>query len=430
MDFFFQVLDLLHQDINEGRSKNHTGDLEDNAESHELSADEHWTRSHHRDISLVVDTFEGQLRSCLSCPTHPDQQSCNYENFRAIALSLSDTVGISSPTATSVSTTAQRAKVSNSATIPLSACLRRFIRSESPEGVRWSCKLCQAEVPAAKKMDICRLPPVLCLQLKRFECDANGITRKIESFVDFPFEFFMDEYVANEYVATGKVETSRPHYGDLPSMATWVKGQLLYELIAVSNQQGHLSSGHYTAYVKRGTHWFLCDDSSIVAVRPSDVRTTRAYLLFYRRIPSDRISAYMKGIVDELLLPQPHHQTPEQDSLRIFAWEGRKAMLAAAKAEADIAAAEAAATKIRQLFFDVTGYTYEQICHSTTSDYAARNIADQFGHVHEGCSMLGDDKVARYAVGDLQRSLQRTVVEPFPDGAALMRKAQKCATYF
>ena len=44
--------------------------------------------------------------------------------------------------------------------------------------------------------------------------------------------------------------------------------------------------------------------------------------------------------------------------------------------------------------------------------------------------MHNDDKCARYAVGDLQRTRQRQVVEPFDAGVALVNKAQKCATYF
>jgi hypothetical protein len=52
------------------------------------------------------------------------------------------------------------------------------------------------------------------------------------------------------------------------------------------------------------------------------------------------------------------------------------------------------------------------------SDYAVLNVAVQFGHEREGCAMHNDDKCARYAVGDLQRTRRRRVVEPFEDGVA------------
>ena len=45
-----------------------------------------------------------------------------------------------------------------------------------------------------------------------------------------------------------------------------------YELIGVSNHMGDLGFGHYTAYTKRGTKWFECDDSHITPVS-ADVST-------------------------------------------------------------------------------------------------------------------------------------------------------------
>ncbi len=78
----------------------------------------------------------------------------------------------------------------------------------------------------------------------------------------------------------------------------------------------------------------------------------------------------------------------------------------------------------------IIGCKYTDFAHSTMSDYAALNVAAEFGHEREGCAMHNDDKCARYAVGDLQRTRRKHVVEPFEDGVALMNKVQKGATYF
>ena len=52
----------------------------------------------------------------------------------------------------------------------LLGCLHRFVRPEAlGPGERWTCGRCQAERRAVKQMSICRLPPVLCLHVKRFE---------------------------------------------------------------------------------------------------------------------------------------------------------------------------------------------------------------------------------------------------------------------
>ena len=92
--------------------------------------------------------------------------------------------------------------------------------------------------------------------------------------------------------------------------------------------------------------------------------------------------------------------------------------------------AESVASDMRALFVRMTGYTYGAVCHSTMSDFAALSVAGQFGHVREGCAMHGDDKIARYAFGDLQRSRRHRVVEAFDDGKHLLAEAQKCAKYF
>jgi len=52
----------------------------------------------------------------------------------------------------------------------LLGCLHRFVRPESlGPGERWTCARCQAERRAVKQMSLRRLPPVLCLHVKRFE---------------------------------------------------------------------------------------------------------------------------------------------------------------------------------------------------------------------------------------------------------------------
>lgn len=52
----------------------------------------------------------------------------------------------------------------------LLGCLHRFVRPESlGPGERWTCERCRLQQRAVKQMSIRRLPPVLCLHVKRFE---------------------------------------------------------------------------------------------------------------------------------------------------------------------------------------------------------------------------------------------------------------------
>jgi ubiquitin carboxyl-terminal hydrolase 4/11/15 len=58
----------------------------------------------------------------------------------------------------------------------------------------------------------------------------------------------------------------------------------VYELYAVSNHYGSLGGGHYTAYAKnhRENKWYKFDDSSASSVQAESVKTSAAYVLFYR----------------------------------------------------------------------------------------------------------------------------------------------------
>jgi ubiquitin carboxyl-terminal hydrolase 4/11/15 len=60
---------------------------------------------------------------------------------------------------------------------------------------------------------------------------------------------------------------------------------VLYDLYAVSNHYGGLHGGHYTAYGYNNflEKWYEFNDSSVSSATASDVVTSGAYLLFYRR---------------------------------------------------------------------------------------------------------------------------------------------------
>jgi ubiquitin C-terminal hydrolase len=42
--------------------------------------------------------------------------------------------------------------------------------------------------------------------------------------------------------------------------------------------------GHFVAYVKSSTGWWVCNDSYVRYCSPDDVLRAEAYLLFYERV--------------------------------------------------------------------------------------------------------------------------------------------------
>lgn len=58
-------------------------------------------------------------------------------------------------------------------------------------------------------------------------------------------------------------------------------GVCSYQLLSVVVHKGKIDSGHYVAYAREGSEWFLFDDSKVVLVTEADVLHANAYLLFY-----------------------------------------------------------------------------------------------------------------------------------------------------
>ena len=60
---------------------------------------------------------------------------------------------------------------------------------------------------------------------------------------------------------------------------------VFYDLYGVSNHFGSLNGGHYTATCKNveNQEWFYFNDSQVSHARQTDIVSTSAYILFYRR---------------------------------------------------------------------------------------------------------------------------------------------------
>ncbi|XP_058093309.1 ubiquitin carboxyl-terminal hydrolase 5 isoform X2 [Magnolia sinica] len=158
-------------------------------------------------------------------------------------------------------------------TEPLSlyTCLEAFLREEPlvPEDM-WYCPKCKERRQASKKLDLWRLPEVLVIHLKRFSY-SRSMKHKLETFVNFPIhDFDLTNYVAHK-------NGSR---------------RQLYELYALSNHYGGMGSGHYTAHIKLldENRWYNFDDSHISPINEEDVKSSAAYVLFYRRVKGADVS--------------------------------------------------------------------------------------------------------------------------------------------
>ncbi|TYI52797.1 hypothetical protein E1A91_D12G274300v1 [Gossypium mustelinum] len=159
------------------------------------------------------------------------------------------------------------AKKTRQEAISLSSCLDAFLIEEplGPDDM-WYCPRCKEHRQAIKKLDLWMLPEIIVFHLKRFTY-GRYLKNKIDTFVNFPI-----------------------HDLDLSKYVMSKDGQsYLYELYAISNHYGGLGGGHYTAYAKLidENRWYHFDDSHVSAVNESDIKTSAAYLLFYKRVRSE-----------------------------------------------------------------------------------------------------------------------------------------------
>lgn len=89
-----------------------------------------------------------------------------------------------------------------------------------------------------------------------------------------------------------------------------------------------------------------------------------------------------------------------------------------------------AARLLEATVYDITGRSYTAVSHSTIADMAALGVARQEQHDEDGCDMHQTDKISRRGIGDLARSKNGVVQDPFPEAQELMNKVHKAATWF
>ncbi|KAF3440684.1 hypothetical protein FNV43_RR18968 [Rhamnella rubrinervis] len=148
--------------------------------------------------------------------------------------------------------------------VSLYKCLEAFLKEEplGPEDM-WYCPGCKQHQQASKKLDLWRLPEILVIHLKRFSY-SRFLKNKLETYVEFP----VDDLDLSSYIA---------HRNDQSCNR--------YMLYAVSNHYGSMGGGHYTAFVHHGgDRWYDFDDSHVNPISQEKIKSSAAYVLFYRRV--------------------------------------------------------------------------------------------------------------------------------------------------
>ncbi|KAJ3767872.1 ubiquitin carboxyl-terminal hydrolase 4 [Lentinula raphanica] len=269
-EFLSFLLDGIHEDTNRIMSRTvitRTPAEEERLENmpQQIAGEYEWQVWRQNNDSIIVDFFQGMFRNQLRC-MKCEKTSTTYNAFSILSVPVPARTG----------------------KIPLQNCLKAFFNVEVMEGDdAWDCPRCKSKRRATKTLSLARLPPVLVIHLKRFE--ANGrFSDKIDTFVDFPIKGLdLTELMppplpvgADQSLLNGGMVNSVLSRDD-PRIQL---GPYKYELYAVTNHFGNLSSGHYTAFVASRGGWLSCDDSSVKNADIKQVVNQKAYVLFYKRV--------------------------------------------------------------------------------------------------------------------------------------------------
>jgi len=110
---------------------------------------ESWKEHLHLNRSIIVDLFQGQLKSTLKC-LECHGFSIKFDCFMYLSVPIAKSDTFSKPPT-------------------LEECVEEFTREEILDGQdKWRCPRCKKNVRAAKKIDIWKLPSILMINLKRF----------------------------------------------------------------------------------------------------------------------------------------------------------------------------------------------------------------------------------------------------------------------
>jgi ubiquitin C-terminal hydrolase len=163
-EFCSFLLDGLHEDLSRVKTREYVEAPNTEGVPDNVAADAAWAHHLKRNQSVIVDLFQGQFKSTITC------QSCNHKSttfdpFSFLSLPL---VG--------------RHVVS------MEQCLQAFSKAEMLTGTnKWHCPKCKHDRDAKKTIQIWRLPRILVVHLKRFYFEGP-FRSKLDTHVEFPVE--------------------------------------------------------------------------------------------------------------------------------------------------------------------------------------------------------------------------------------------------
>uniref|UniRef100_A0A452SAN2 ubiquitinyl hydrolase 1 n=1 Tax=Ursus americanus TaxID=9643 RepID=A0A452SAN2_URSAM len=226
--------------------------------------------------------------------------------------------------------------------------LEQYVKGDLLEGANaYHCEKCNKKVDTVKRLLIKKLPPVLAIQLKRFDYDwERECAIKFNDYFEFPRELDMEPYtVAGVAKLEGdNVNPESQLIQQNEQSESETAGSTKYRLVGVLVHSGQASGGHYYSYIiqRNGgdgerNRWYKFDDGDVTECKMDDdeemknqcfggeymgevfdhmmkrmsyrrqKRWWNAYILFYERLDTiDQGDELIRYISELAITTRPH----------------------------------------------------------------------------------------------------------------------------
>uniref|UniRef100_A0A672P7L3 ubiquitinyl hydrolase 1 n=1 Tax=Sinocyclocheilus grahami TaxID=75366 RepID=A0A672P7L3_SINGR len=157
--------------------------------------------------------------------------------------------------------------------------LEQYVKGDLLEGANaYHCEKCNKKVDTVKRLLIKKLPPVLAIQLKRFDYDwERECAIKFNDYFEFPRELDMEPYTV---AGVAKLEGDEvPPESQVIAENSDPNSSSRYRLVGVLVHSGQASGGHYYSYIMQRhcngsdgqkDRWYKFDDGDVTECKMDD----------------------------------------------------------------------------------------------------------------------------------------------------------------
>ncbi|CAF3635592.1 unnamed protein product [Rotaria socialis] len=169
----------------------------------------------------------------------------------------------------------------------LKESLEQYVIGELLDGPNaYHCEKCNKKVDTVKRTCFKKLPPVLAIQLKRFDYDWERETPiKFNDYFEFPRELDMEPYTVQGLAkAEGTSVIDENTTDDQTSTNTNSNDGTCYKLVGIIVHMGQANGGHYYSFIQHknesdspfSSNWYKFDDTDVSECKMDDDEELRS----------------------------------------------------------------------------------------------------------------------------------------------------------